>query len=324
MEQAIMFMNKQKVLGRLAAREVASTIQMETEQSGADDQAKALVRIVRDLNVPIMQAKFVLARLIKHLQASDLTINFIAFKFFNCAPRGSGYISQFQGGNKWGSDTYMTTRDTAEEAMFDYGGARARPANVPAAMLNRVRHLGQRADRKFEASVRPKYAALNYARLNSGSAGQWGRSCMVLKEHVKHNATFVHTDSFDVAGNDRTRAALGGQVATFLKMERLIANMSADMLRALHAAEQGHSYGDAIQVPGLGNTIYIEGHVHGEVRFERDIAKIVINCLELASAQTETAKLVAQGKPFKVMTPMQLREHYEDFARKYAIPVVYI
>jgi hypothetical protein len=318
-------LEKRQVLSRLAGREAASLVGAGIQETAGDDRKKAIFRLMDDLGVQAPTAKFALARLVKHLQDSDLTINFKAFKFFNSKPQGTGYVSTFEGGNtRHAGQSYITARDVAEEALFDYSGAKARAAHIPMAVINRVRHFGRVAEPTFEPSMRPKYAALNYARLPNGSAGQYGKSFMVLKEHVKHNATYVHTDSFDESGNARQRAALAAKVATFIAMDRLIVNMPPAMLTALDKASQGHSFGNVTQVPGLGNQAYVEAHVHGEVRFDRDIAKIVISASEVANAETEIKKLIANGLPFKVRSPQQLRAVFETFARKHGIPVVYV
>jgi hypothetical protein len=311
---------KSKVLGRLAAREAASLAGTGVEDSAEHDKEQAFVRIIRDLKVPIMQAKFVHKQLVEHLQASDLTINFYAYKFFNKKPSGVGYVSQFEGGNAWGGASYITARDQAEEAMFDYSGAKAK-ANVPAAVLNRIKNFGKLSEPTFEPSVRPKYAALNYARLRYGSAGQWGKSHMVLKEHVKHNATYLHTDSFDESGNKKDRDAIPGKVANFINLDRLIVNMSPAMLKALHESAQGKDFGKATQVPGVGTSAYLEAQVHGEIRFDRDIAKIVVSAEEVASAGAELQKLVAKGAPFKVVTSDKLIDTFKKFAAKNGIVV---
>ena len=308
-----------QVLGRLAGREAASLVGLGIDGTARGDKHAALGRIINELKAAHPQAIY--ERLIKHLQGSDLTINFQAFKFFNTKPGGAGYVSQFEGGNRWGDGTYVTKRDTAEEAMFDYSGARARPASVPGAVLDRVKHLGMLARDTFEPSARPKYAALNYARLKYGAAGLWGKSFMVLKEHVKHNATYLHSDSFDQLKDAAKAAALPGKVTTFFDMDRLLLNMPSAMLRALSHAEKGGTFGDATVLDGLEASDYIEAQVHGEVRFDRDIARIVICAAEVADAQAKTQRLAATGS-FKVVTPKKLRETFMKFGHKFGIPVV--
>jgi hypothetical protein len=308
-------------MGRLAARETAGAVDLGIEATASADKIAAFHRIISDLDVPILKAKFVYARLIAHLRESPLTINFAAYKFFNDRPKGIGYVSQFEGGSKWGDDSYLSARDEAEEAMFDYSGTK--PTSLPGQVASRITALGKRSSPTFETSMRPRYAALNYARLPYGSAGQWGKSHMVLKEHVKHIATYLHTDSFDESGSARSRAALASKMANYFNLDRLIVNMPPAMLDALDKSSRGTTFTDT-QVPGLGSTGYIEAHVHGELRFDRDIDKIVISDAELNSSEVETKKLKAAGRPFKVRTGSQIEKVFRNFARKNGIAVVVI
>lgn len=311
-------------LTRLTARDTASLAAVGIEASAGDDQIAAMSRLIGELGVPMMQARAAYTRLLQHLQKSELTINFVAYKFFNRKPDGAKYISQFEGGNTWGDPTYMSMRDEAEEAMFDYSATRAAGGTAAVAVQQRVTRLGQRGGVEFDGAIRPKYAALNYARLKYGSAAQWGKSYMVLKEYIKHGATYVHTDSFDCAGSARQRAILTGQVANFVHLQRLLVNMPASMLAALDKASRGGSFGEDVQPPGVGTTSYVEAHVHSEIRFERDIQTIVINSDELGACEAETQKLHAKdGKRWKQIGEKKLRKHFEDFATRYDIAVAY-
>jgi hypothetical protein len=311
-------------LSRLAARDAASLLSMGIDASADADKVAAMSRIIGDLGTPIMQARHVYARLLKHLEESSLTINFMAYKFFNTKPAGEKYVSQFEGGNTWGDPTYMNSRDETEEAMFDYSGTRAATSPGAAAAQQRVKQLGERASADFEGAIRPKYAALNYARLKYGSAAQWGKSYMVLKEYVKHGATYVHTDSFDLAGSARQRAILANQVANIMHMQRLLANMPTVMLTALDTASRGGSFGEAIQPPGVGTTSYIEGQVHSEIRFERDIQTMVINHDEVNNCAAETQKLhTKDATRWKVITPKKLLARYVKFAETFGIDLDY-
>jgi len=160
--------------------------------------------------------------------------------------------------------------------------------------------------------MRPKYAALNHARLDHGSAGQWGKSFMVLKEHVKQTATCLHTESFDEAGSAPQVRHAGGQG------RHVHQHGPAD---CQHAAEQGIRHPGQTQVPGLGSTSYIEAHVHGEIRFDRAIARIVLSNTEIAEARIKTAVLEQQGKPFRTITSDKLTSIFTKFSAKYGIPV---
>lgn len=313
-----------QTIGRLAARDAASLLAMGIDASADNDKVAAMSRLIGDLNVPIMRVKYVYPALLKHLADSELTINYYAYKFFNTKPEGEKYVSQFEGGNTWGDPTYMSMRDEAEEAMFDYAATKGTLTPEAALVKQRVKIVGKRDEDAFEGAVRPKYAALNYARLKYGSAAQWGKSYMVLKEYVKHGATYVHTDSFDISGSTRQRAMLAGQVANFVNMQRLLVNMPNLMLKALESASRGVSFGELTQPPGIGNTCYIEGHVHSEIQFKRDIQKMVINQDELDQCEAETNKLYTKDKNrWKVISSKKLKARLEKFATTYGITLVY-
>ncbi len=313
---------KQAALARLAARDAASLKGMGIESTADDDKIAAMSRIIGDLDIPITQARFVYDRLIRQLREADLTINLQAYKFFNSEPKGQGYVSQFAGGNTWGDGGYIAMRDEAEEAMFDYSGAST--STAPSAVRDRVTSLGKRSSTEFQGAMRPKYAALNFANLTYGSAPQWGKSYVVLKTVLKHNATFVHTDSFDMAGSATQRAALSTKVANFLNMQKLIVNMSPSMLDALYKVTNGHDFGTITTLPGLGSTAYVEAHVHSGVNFNRDIARLVISRTELSSTKTKTLALHAKDrKRWKVRTPEKLTNIFEKFCRKNGIKLEY-
>jgi len=320
---------KKEVLARLTARDAATLSAMGISAAADADKIKAMSRLISDFNIPLLQVGKVYNSLITHLQGADLTINFVAYKFFNSAPQGQGYVSQFEGGNQWGGGTYITTRDEVEEGMFDYSKnkpvvtpshTKISTPSIPVQVLQRVMGMGKYASPNFEPSVRPKYAALNYAKLRYGSAGQWGKSYIVLKEYVKHNCSFIHTDSFD---EWKDRATIGGQVASFLDMHRLIVSMTPKMLASLYeVAINNKTYGTDVKVPGMSDTQYIEAHLHGEIRFDRDVAKLVINSTEVQESLIKTQTLVNNGKPFKERTPEKIQKIFRQFANKYGITLV--
>jgi hypothetical protein len=148
---------------------------------------------------------------------------------------------------------------------------------------------------------------------------------MILKEYIKHNATFIHTDSFDVSASARQRAVLRGQLANFLHMQRLIVNMADPMLKALFNASRGVSLGEATQPPGLGDTAYIEAHCHAEIQFERDIQTMVICQDEADESDAKTTKLHSDAPDrYKVVSTKKLKERMQKFADKYGIELRYI
>jgi hypothetical protein len=111
-------------------------------------------------------------------------------------------------------------------------------------------------------------------------------------------------------------------VANFFEMHRLFINMPESMLKALYdVAINNKSFGSDLNAPGLGNTSYIEAHLHGDIRFDRDIAKIVVNQTEVQESLAKTQASVKRNEPFKVRTPEEIRSTFRKFANKYGIAI---
>ncbi|MEN0052782.1 MAG: DUF3626 domain-containing protein [Mucilaginibacter sp.] len=310
---------KQEVLARLAASETASLSSTNINATDFSDELAAMNRIHQVLGVPITQTDRVCQNMIRRIREADLTFNFTAYKFFNRMPSGKGLYNKFSESGV--NQAYIAMRDEAEEKMFDYSnkGMRSGMQN----MVNRISNLGSYSGGNnitFEPMSRPKYAALNYAGLRHGAAGQWGKSYAVLKENLKHNCTFIHSDSFDFG----TRANTAGMLANYHNPYRLIVNMSENMLRALSIAVNGANFGADLQPSGVGQTTYIEAHVHAGIMFNRDIKKLCISNLEVSEAETKTRELSANDNSLRVINSRKLRDIFSKFAQKFGIPIEYI
>jgi Protein of unknown function (DUF3626) len=275
---------QQEILARLASNDVASLKDLEivgNEFQKTLDETKALFKICKVLEVPFGEADTVCERLIQHLRESDLTINLRAQDFFNVMPGGS-FINAFEKNHL--GDGYMDKRDRAEEGLFGYTDAdremrmkKGLRDNVKDSLkknmkevMNRVKTFGSYSNGTnpaFAASIRPKYGALNYAGKKNGAADMYGNSYMVLKEHIKHNATYTDRESFNFA----SRSDAAAMAATFHHMDRLIINMDNDMLKKLYNAATGSNL--TANVPRIS---YIEAQLHGVILFNRDVKKIYI------------------------------------------------
>jgi hypothetical protein len=311
---------KTEVLGRLAARDVNSLAGQSTAESDRADREATVHRLIKELHIPIMSAGPTMVKMVKFLQDSDLTINFTVFKFFNKVPSGKTYDNQFGSGQKWGDASYLKTRDEAEEAMFDFANVKRGGGNVvPQPVLARIKKFGQFDTNPvdFEAISRPKYAALNFTRDANGAASQWGKSFFVLKTYIKHNCTFVETDSFAFLG--KASATAQNHVATFTDMIRLVRYINPNMLEALYNAMRG------LPTTGFhyGGTNYIESHLHGEIKFSRDIEKIVVSKAELSDSALKSAATTFP-KYLKQVDEKTVRKNIDTFATKHGITVDYI
>ena len=266
---------RQEVLGRLAASEVASLKAIEIDARKMQIEYDACLKVISVLSIPVARAAAVVQTLIEHLQGSDLTINFRADNFFEGKPGGS-VRNTWQQGNS--TPHYLKTRDMIEEKLFDYSGTSGR--NAPLAVLTRLRLFGARNNSNgasnafFKTAMRPKYGALNYTRQLHGAVSMYGGSCMILKEHIKHNCTFTARDSFNYE-NDSDAA---NRTANYHNMGRLIANMTDDTLKKLYNIATGSSL-PVPRVPGMMK--YLEAQIHASIEFNRDVSAICIASVDL-------------------------------------------
>jgi len=97
-------------------------------------------------------------------------------------------------------------------------------------------------------------------------------------------------------------------VANFHHMYRLLANMPENMLAAVIDATTGKltpglTFDTFKKQYSLGTTAYIEGHVHAEIYFNRDVKKFRICKSE-------------------IKTP-EIRKNIDKFASKYKVTIEY-
>lgn len=94
----------------------------------------------------------------------------------------------------------------------------------------------------------------------------------VLRDHVKPNASFLHTDSFDEALDRKaTEASVQTKMATFHNMTRLVANMPDVMLEMLIDSVSTKLQSDQVWAAvkkkyNFGSTLYVEAQVHSGSR----------------------------------------------------------
>jgi hypothetical protein len=309
-------------LARLAAQETAALMNRSIEMTRDRDKRQVYERISRMFDVDPADldrdegwkraVKSAVEQMVAKLRESELNINFRAKDFFGSSKSQAKYTTKFETMRTAGAPM-GDFRNQAEERMFQYSGnvgvdvASATPGEKAAAL--RAADYGDLTGPQFKGAIRPKYCSVNFAALVDGMGAQWGRSHIVLAEHLKPNMTFLHSDSFDVVlGSRVTTADVQGVMANYHHMHRLLANMSDSMLEAVADAATGLlSAGwtaDALRKKyGLGATAYLEGHIHAEVYFSRDVKK-----LRICNAE--------------VTTP-DVKKNIAKFAGKYGVTVEY-
>jgi len=313
---------RKRTLARLAASDVAGLMNRSIEMTLPADRRRVYERICRFYGVDparLVADKGWLKTVTSHademvavLRQAELNINFSAKDFFATVSATPKYATKFEVMRKAGAPM-GNTRDQAEEKMFRYSeGVGVDPATAgtgeKAAAL-RAEDYGVLAGKNFVGAIRPKYCSLNFPALIDGMGAQWGRSHLVLAEHLKPNMTFIHSDSFDVVGSDKVTTTAGqGFVANYHHMYRLLANMTPSMYEALFdvttkALPPGETFDTFKKKYALGSTAYIEGHVHAEVYFARDLKKIRVCNGEIVS--------------------QEIRKNVRKFEDKYSVAIEY-
>jgi hypothetical protein len=304
---------KKQIMGRLAAVETLALMDRNIEQTADSDTAAAVTRIKKVLGSYLTddEAEDYLAVLLSHLRNSELNINFRAFNFFAAKPADK-YATKFEVMRTAGAPM-CDTRDQVEELMFHYSAAGSSGGSSSnagwAAAQQRVSSLGPLESADFAGIIRPRYCTLNFASVKDGFGAQWGRSHFKLKDHLKLNMSFTHEDSFGLWRKDSTPQSVQANVATYHNMTRLICNMSDVMFDMLIDAAAGHlgrgrTSQDLQQEYKYGTTMYIEGHIHAEILFGRDIDEIRVCRSELnnnALFEKNLDRFVAKHKMRKVM-----------------------
>lgn len=197
-------------------------------------------------------------------------------------------------------------RNDVEMEFGDYGGrarsgrsqqlrdARRLVAHFGATRMNRV---GLPISPTFQQWVRPRYGALDFAYCQGGGAGGngYGKSYAVLKEHIKHASTFAHTDSFkvnkDLAARSEEyggrRITLHDAIATYFNLEKILLYCTPAMLKQIYLYASGQrARGSTYCLPPDTTGVkvnYIEFQAHADIRFDRDIAAMVISRSEMRS-----------------------------------------
>jgi len=284
---------RQRILSRLASTDVVSLKQADIKTNsfqGSLDELEIALKLSKKFRIPLTQVDPLRNAMINHLQNSDLTVNFKADQLFANKLRG-GLLNTFERPGH-SSGGYLEDRESSEENLFGYSRSNGRTSDRQS-IYDRLKQFGSRNSIDFAPSMRPKYGALNYTNYPYGSATLYGKSHMVLKEHVKHNCTFTGVDSM----NYKQDSSGGVKAATFINMERIIANLADKTLEGL---------GEMVNNPNQQKKPqgYIEAQIHGEIKFSRDVAKIYIDNIEAS-------------------TNPNLRKHIDSFSRKYRIPVQY-
>lgn len=282
---------------------------------------------------------FFQSRMLGILKDGRLTINFKAHRLFGNGKEPTRFLNIFEreGRPSHNPQTiqYHRDRNDVEMEFGDYAGrnhgverskeirnARRLVAHYGATRIDRV---GMPTSHDFRPDIRPRYGALDFAYCRGGGAGcnDYGKSFVILKEHVKHASTYVYTDSFKVKKDlvDR-REEFGGRVltlrdatASYFELEKILLYCTPLMLMQIYSYASGQRQrGSQFSLPPDATAYkvnYIEFHAHADVRFDRDVVAMVISRSEITDSFL--------GLPWN-----REERHIVDFARKNGIRLALI
>ncbi|MDV3128456.1 DUF3626 domain-containing protein [Mycobacterium sp. 21AC1] len=277
--------DRDEVLGRLAAGDVVSLLH--AGEVGELESARNTVRdrlrdSFRDRHEHVDSD---LEKMVELLENSRITINFqvdealetLLSEDGETAPSGESsqrtYLNAWQRGAFY-SEEFADLRDEAERMTGQYDGHEPpvddeSPQDVDA--RRRVNDYLSRQSPNFQPSARPRYGALDYGQSLNGAAPGYGSAYFVLKEHVKHRATFTANDSMQ--GNPTG--------STFLGMTQLLARTRDSDFRSIHrlaTTGEGFEREKARRDPATGtDTNYLEAQIHTPIDFFRDIEAVSID-----------------------------------------------
>lgn len=277
-----------EVLSRLAAGDVVSLLH--TAEVGELQSSLSTIQQRLRSTFPgrIEQIEADTTKMIELLERSRITINFSADQMLTDlvsehsagAPTGESSQTLYLNGWQRGaySGDFADFRDEAEQITGQYGdhepdtvGDSAETADA----RQRVKNYLTRESPNFRPAARPRYGALDYGQSMNGAAPGYGGSFFVLKEHVKHRATFTPSDSMqgDPVGS------------TVLGMAQLLARTREEDFRSIHnLATTGEGFErkkERIDPRTKADTNYLEAQLHTPIDFFRDIDAVSIDTTEM-------------------------------------------
>ncbi|CAN7193129.1 DUF3626 domain-containing protein [Rhizobium sp. LjRoot30] len=283
-------------LGRLARNETVGLTNRRQLESYDFVEDLAVKRLVTQKLCTAATADFIYGAIIKLLEDARLTISLKAPNWFYHENTSKTY------GNFWergvsGASSDAKKRDAAENSMFGYSNPVTDADPKVKAAQNRLLTFGTSPSATFEPAMRPRYAAVDFAYCINGGLSKYGKSFLVLKDHMKHNSTFTHCDSFEVdmdliGRKDEyfgTKLNLQDVACSYFQLGFIVLFCHPAVLKKLHAyATREAQKGSETNL--LGGMIYIEAQMHADIQFSRDVAELNISGQDCSSGPVNHPK----------------------------------
>ena len=290
---------REEILGTLASREASSLADQDISERHGQQKRKARLRIADKLEehwstygaLPFFKkrgrtdskgklaadgARAVRAEVVRLLREAPLTHGFKPELWFSASDDVGARMR-----NCWHLNMGSGLREKTESTLFRYDGAGATPQmkNLSA---------GGNKTAAFQPNTRPFYASLNYSGARYGGSSSYGKSHMILRSHMRFNATFTRCDSFAVqsARGDSAWKEMGN----YHNVYPVIIGVSdggldsqgqptLDVLKSMidHAL-------DLVRTPleEFDGSQYVEARIPGDIVYSRDVEKLVIDRVAVA------------------------------------------
>lgn len=279
---------KELARSRLARSEVLGFRHLLSKEGYEREKELAIARIQRQFQPDAEKAAKALDEMVELLQLSRLTINLKCFDWFYNSNKSTSYTNYHQRGTTGGS-TNIKDRDLAEMGLGQYGRKWESTNKGELEARQRIEKYGLLSSPSFAKGMRPRYAAVDYGDFTFGAASPYGESYFVLAEHMKHNASYCHLDSFlvdrDMANRksryDNRVLTLGEVTATFLTLAKIVLYSTDEVFRELYAYGTGQKKQGMVHKGLEDGDTYIEAHLHSDVFFNRDVDYLCISRPEL-------------------------------------------
>lgn len=273
---------KAAATARLARNEIVGKSFQQQTATYSQIEDLAVQRLVTQGLSTAASADFHYGCMLKLLEEARLTISLKSGNWFYHENTYANYQNFFERGSS-GASADKNRRDNVENAMFGYSEDSGDVSDNLQDTQSRIQSLGNLTSNNFQAAMRPRYSAVDFAFCSNGGLSKYGKSFLVLKEHLKHNATFCHCDSFEVEAdmlNRRmeyggTAPTLKDVTATYFQLGKLIYYCAPAMLRKIHEYALGKAKGSEANL--LGGFIYLEAQVHADIVFSRDVEALHIS-----------------------------------------------
>jgi hypothetical protein len=185
---------QRNVLGMLAAGDVVGLQYAEDVAAGDGWKATLQDRLRDELGIADPeQARNDLEKMIAALENSRVTVNFDANKWFaefvaNPDNPPDAYLNSWERGIRPGGEHTKGVLDSVEQSTGGYSrvrhGLSVGDEQVDAARARIQQYLSDRGSDDFVASGRPRYGAVDYSSATAGPAEGYGKSFLVVREHV--------------------------------------------------------------------------------------------------------------------------------------------